>query len=538
MTQTPAVEMRGIVKRFPGVLANDNVDLTVMPGEIHGIVGENGAGKSTLMNILAGVLSPDAGTVKVFGELKKFRSAAEAIHAGIGMVHQHFMLVPSFTVLDNLILGSEPTGPLGLLRRREAEARIREFAAAHGFRIDPHAVVRTLPVAVQQQVEILKCLLQDSRIMIFDEPTSVLAPQEAEALLKTLQDLARSGRTILFISHKLREVMAVCDRITVLRDGRVTGTVRARETSVDELARLMVGREIRMPKRERTISLAAAPGEPGPEGAATTDRPVPAESPPSPVLEVRGLTTPRGTARGRAARRQRASVGPIDLTVAPGEIVGVAAISGNGQAELVEALGGLRPVTGGVIRIAGRDVTHLDPHARRQAGLAYIPQDRRGRGTAPSRSVLHNAMALHYRGDRLQRRGWLKMKEAARLAQEIVDGFDVRTPGVDAPALTLSGGNLQKLVVGRELSTGPKLLIAEDPTQGVDIGSVEAIRRRLLDAARQGCGILLVSQDLTEVIEMSDRIIVLYEGRVVGETVPGPGVEHEIGLMMTGATAS
>lgn len=512
-TAVNAIEMRGIVKRFPGVLANDRVELTVRRGEIHGLIGENGAGKSTLMNILAGIHRPDEGTLSVLGCQRRFRSASEAIHAGIGMVHQHFMLVPSLSVVDNLILGVEPVRFGGLLRRKEARVRILEQASKHGFQLEPDAVVGSLPVAIQQQIEIMKCLLQNAHIMIFDEPTAVLAPQESDALLETMRQLAAEGRTILLITHKLREVMAVCDRVTVLRDGRVTGTVKALETSERELARLMVGRDIQLPTRQdRHRSV---------ESGQDVDS--------TPVLEVKGLQTPG---------RKDEAIGPIDLVVNKGEIVGVAAISGNGQAELVEAIAGLRHVSAGSVCLAGQDVTGLGPRQRRGHGLAYIPQDRRGRGTDPTRTVIQNAVAGHYRTSRLQRAGWLKGKAARRFAHELVRQFAVRTAGIEATGLSLSGGNLQKLVVGRELATHPRLLIAEDPTQGVDIGSVEAIRKELLKAASQGCGILLVSQDLSEVLALSDRIVVLYEGRIAGEKRPGPGAEEAIGLLMTGATST
>ncbi len=532
-TREPAVELTGITKRFPGVLANDAVDLTVAKGEIHGLVGENGAGKSTLMNVLAGVHRPDAGTIRVLGSERQFRTAADAIQAGIGMVHQHFMLIPSFTVLDNLILGLEPVRLGGLLDRGAARARAAELARRHGFQVDLAAPVASLPVVLQQQVEVLKCLLQGAEVMIFDEPTSVLAPQESEALLATMRELAAAGRTIILITHKLREVMAVCDRVTVLRDGRVTGVVSAAEASERTLARLMVGRDIELPRRGAGPG-AVAPGVTGPgvAGAAVDVAPAAAAAPAAPrALEVRGLVAERAGAGRRA-------LGPVDLVVGAGEIVGVAAIAGNGQAELVEAVVGLREARGGSVALAGEDVTGWGVRRRRAGGLAYIPQDRRGRGTAPTRTVLQNAIAARYRSPDLQRWGWLDGAKARRLAADIVRRFDVRTSGLNATGLTLSGGNLQKLVVGRELEVEPRLLVAEDPTQGIDIGSVEAVRHHLLSAAERGCGVLLVSQDLSEVIALSDRVIVLYEGKVAGECLPGPGVEQTLGLLMTGAAST
>ncbi|NMB24169.1 MAG: ABC transporter ATP-binding protein [Firmicutes bacterium] len=502
-----AVAMNKIVKRFPGVVANDHIDFTVDQGEIHALIGENGAGKSTLMHILAGVLQPDSGEIYIFGERTQFHSAREAIGAGIGIVHQHFMLVPSLTVLDNLILGMEPAGPLGILRRDEAREQIRELCAEYGFSLEVDAIVGALPVAMQQQVEIVKCLLRKARIMIFDEPTSVLTPQESDALFLAMKELASRGRTIIVISHKLDEIMALADRITVLRDGRVTGIVNADETDESRLARMMVGREIHLPSKE--VSTVAG------------EKKV--------VLSVdKLLLKPRPKEIGGRV------IGPMDFQIRAGEILGIAAISGNGQAELVQAIAGLRKIDEGQIQLMGKDLTPLGPRERRELGLAYIPQDRRGRGSAPTLSALHNAMACHYRTAGLSRRGWLRMGEARVLAEEIIDDFGVRVPKLDAPALTLSGGNLQKLVVGRELSTEPLFLIAEDPTQGVDIGSVESIRKQLLNWASRGCAVLLVSGDLSEVLALSDRILVLYEGQVSGERQRDLTSEEEIGLLMTG----
>ena len=500
------VVMNQIVKHFPGVVANDHISFSVRQGEIHALIGENGAGKSTLMHILAGVIQPDYGEIFVFGEKTQFRSASEAIGAGIGIVHQHFMLVPSLTVLDNLILGMEPVGPLGILRRDQARKQIGQLCAEYGFSLEPDAIVGNLPVAMQQQVEIVKCLLRKARIMIFDEPTSVLTPQESDALFSAMRELTSKGRTIIVISHKLNEVMALADRITVLRDGRVTGIVNADETDESKLARMMVGREIHLPSKDAS----AVPGE-------------------EVVLSVDKLILKR-----RPEEIGGRVVGPIDFQIRAGEILGIAAISGNGQEELVQAITGLRKVDEGQISLLDNELTQLGPRERRELGLAYIPQDRRGRGSAPTLSALHNVIACHYRTARLKRRGWLHMGEARTLAKEIIDDFAVKVPKIDAPALTLSGGNLQKLVVGRELSTEPILLIAEDPTQGVDIGSVEFIREKLLDWASRGCAVLLVSGDLSEVLALSDRILVLYEGQVSGERQGDLTSEEEIGLLMTG----
>ncbi|BAS27894.1 ABC transporter ATP-binding protein [Limnochorda pilosa] len=520
----PAVAMQGIVKRFPSVLANDRVDFSANQGEIHALVGENGAGKSTLMHILAGILQPDAGEIHIFGKRRRFRSAAEAAQAGIGMVHQHFMLVPSLSVLDNLLLGNEDVGVAGWLRRREARERITRHAEELAFGVDLRSAVGSLPVAMQQQVEVLKCLLREARVMIFDEPTSVLTPQETAALFTAIRRMVRQGRTVILISHKLREVLDLAGTITVLRDGRVTGTVRAAETSERELARLMVGREIHLPRRSagpRPDATDARREEDTDEGAAGP-RPGGAAA----GLEVADLIVP---GRGKGGQ-----VGPLSLSIRPGEIVGVAAVARNGQQELVEAVAGLRPIAQGQVVLDGVDLTRLGVRERRQKGLAYIPQDRRGRGAAPALSVLRNAMACQYRTKHLQRAGWLRMRRARTLAEDLMDAYQVRAPGADAPVQTLSGGNLQKLVVGREIATRPRVLLAEDPTQGVDIGAVEFIRRILLETAAGGCGVLLVSQDLGEVLALSHRVLVLFEGRLVGERRPEETSEEEIGLLMAG----
>lgn len=501
------VVMRQIVKQFPGVLANDHIDFSLREGEIHALIGENGAGKSTLMHILAGIIQPDQGDIHIFGKRTRFRSASEAIGAGIGIVHQHFMLVESLTVLDNLILGMEPVGALGILKRNQAREHIQAACAEYGFSLEPDAIVGTLPVAVQQQVEIVKCLLREARIMIFDEPTSVLTPQESEALFAAIRGLAAKGRTIVIISHKLDEVKALADRITVLRDGRVTGIVDADEADESMLAQMMVGREIHLPSREVRLE--------------ATEKEV--------VVSVEGLFLKR-----KPKEIGGLDVGPIDFRIRAGEILGIAAISGNGQEELVQAIAGLRKADAGQITLKNKELTPLGPRERRELGLAYIPQDRRGRGTAPSLSVLRNVIAGHYRTPKLNRRGWLHMGEARNLAEEIIGEFGVVVPSIDSSALTLSGGNLQKLVVGREFSTAPVFLIAEDPTQGVDIGAVEFIRQQLLGWAQRGCAILLVSQDLSEVLALSDRVLVLYEGQVTGERRPDLTSEEEIGLLMIG----
>lgn len=505
MTAKPLLEMRQITKRFPGgVLANDAVDFAVRKGEIHALVGENGAGKSTLMHILTGIHQPDQGSILLHGQEVKLHSPAQAIKHGIGMVYQHFMLIPELTVLDNLILGDEPRrGPC--IDRRRAIAQIELLMDRYHMDLPLHKRVKHLPVSLQQQVEILKCLLREVDLLILDEPTSVLTPQEAASLFEGLWALVDGGNTIIFISHKLGEVLHIAERITILRDGQVTGVMNARETTERELARLMVGREIQLPQRERSD----APGENG-----------------GGLLEVHNLNL-QGQS-GRPFLRE------INLSVAPGEIVGVAAVSGNGQSELVEVLVGLRPPSSGSILLKNNDVTSADVAKRWELGLAYIPQDRRGRGTAPWISLAWNVAIRGYGSPPLSTGIVLKAGQIISRTQEIIDRFHVKTSSVEADIRTLSGGNLQKMVVGRELSSNPALLIAEDPTQGLDIGSIEQVRTTILDYATQGGGVLLVSQDLSEVLALSDRVIVMYEGQIVGEYgADDLDLEH-IGLLMAG----
>jgi ABC-type uncharacterized transport system ATPase subunit len=499
------VELEHITKSFGEVVANDRVSFTLAEGEIHALVGENGAGKSTLMNILYGLLPRDSGTIRIAGRELDSHSPAQSIALGIGMVHQNFMLVPSLSLTENLILGREPKKGL-LLDLRGAEAAITEVAAKHGLEVPLREKVYRLPVSLQQRGEILKCLVRGARVLVLDEPTSVLTPQETKGLFAVLRNLREQGKSIVFISHKLREVLEIADRITVLKDGRVAGVLSAARTNEQELARLMVGREVvlpqlnEQPRRSREIA-----------------------------LEVRGI----------CARNNRGAlaVQDVSFSVCSGEIVGIAGVAGNGQSELVEVLAGLRiPETGEVI-LAGQPLAPGDVAKRRDRGMAYIPQDRNHRGTVRGLSLIKNVIVDAYRRPPLSRHGLLKSREMRAFTEETIHRFLVKADSPDAPAATLSGGNLQKLVVGRELRAQPRCLIAEDPTQGVDIGSTEFIRRQIIDLAREGAAVLLVSQDLQEVMGCCDRILVMYRGRVVGERTPSTTTEEGIGLLMAGIAA-
>ncbi|WP_405654948.1 ABC transporter ATP-binding protein [Streptomyces sp. RK9] len=486
----PAVELRGITKAFPGTLANDRVDLTVARGEIHALMGENGAGKSTLMSVLYGLLRPDAGRILLDGREVAFADPSQAIAAGLGMVHQSFRLFPSFTVAENVVFAAEPRR-FGLVDRAAAVREVGALAERHGLAVDPAARVGDLPVGVRQRVEILKLLHRGARTLILDEPTAVLTPAEADALFAVLRSLAAEGRTVLLVTHKLREVMEGSDTVTVLRDGRVAAQLRTADTSADALAEAMTGR------------------------AVVLDRVHPAGAPGGAVLAVSGLRTD--------------AVRDVSLTVRAGEIVGIAGVAGNGQSELVEALAGLRPVTGGRVTLAGLDVTHASAARRRAAGLAYVPEDRAAVGTAPAASVAENLAMGHHRGHRLLRPSWLRAH-----ARELVERFSIKVASARHPAGSLSGGNLQKLVIGRELAHEAPLLIAEQPTRGVDIGAIQTIHQELIAHRDAGHAVLLVSAELSEIRGLSDRVLVMYEGRVAAEFTRAEADERVLGLAMAG----
>ncbi len=499
----PAViELAGITKRFPGVLANDRISLEVASGEIHALVGENGAGKSTLMKILYGLYQPDAGSIAVGGRPVTLDSPRRAIELGIGMVHQHFMLIPRFTVAENVILGSEPARR-GRLDLGQAVQRIRALCEQYGFVLDPDAEVATLSVGEQQRVEIIKVLYRGAEVLILDEPTAVLTPQEVDDLFANLHRLRAEGKTIVFISHILEEVLAIADRITVLRRGQVVGTMPARTATKAGIAELMVGRPVLM-------DLPIAQVSPGPVRL-EVERAV--------VLGSRGRPAVRG----------------VSFAVRSGEIYGIAGVEGNGQSELVEALVGLRPLASGRLVIMGEDATHGGPQAIRRLGLAHIPEDRHHRGLVLPMEVWENLILGHHTRSEfgpgpLLDRGAIDRFAASRVAQ-----FDVRTPSLRTPALALSGGNQQKVIVAREFAFAPSVLVAAQPTRGLDIGATEFVRRQILDARATGLAVVLVSAMLEEVLSLADRVGVIHAGEIVAEVPRGGATPKEIGLYMTGA---
>ncbi len=509
MTNTPLykVQLRQISKRFGPVLANDSVDLDILPGEVHALVGENGAGKTTLMKILFGMYQPDGGSILLDGKPVVISSPQAAIDHGIGMVHQHFMLLNSLTVADNIVLGMEPT-KRGLLDTDSARRLTRDLSARYGLRVDPDATVRDLSVGVRQRVEILKALARGARVLILDEPTAVLTPQETDELFATLQGLVADGMTIIFITHKLREVMAVSNNVTVMRLGRTVGTVPTASTTPADLARMMIGRDY-IPVVQK------APAHPG-----------------AVALEVRGLCADDD--RGVPALNGL-DLNGLDLTVRFGEIVGIAGVEGNGQTELVEALTGLRKATAGAVSLQGSPITNVSPRRVREAGVSHIPEDRLKHGVAATASIRDNlAMSRYYRPPLLSGGLLLRPHRLALYAWDLIRRFDIRTRDAALPAGSLSGGNMQKLVIARELALDPRLLIAAQPTRGVDIGAIESIHQRIVDERDRGAAVLVVSAELSEVMALADRIAVMYEGRITGIFDAGTVTEEELGLYMLG----
>jgi simple sugar transport system ATP-binding protein len=500
---TLELELRGITKRFPGVLANDHIDLDVRKGEIHALMGENGAGKSTLMSILYGLLHPDEGEIWVRGARQHFSSPNDAIAAGLGMVFQSFKLFPSLTVAENVVYGREPTHGRRLARRA-AERHVAELSQRYGLAVDPAARVEDLPVGVLQRVEIVKALYREASVLILDEPTAVLTPQESEALFEVLRALARDGRTIIFITHKLKEVMAMSDRVTVLRDGRAVARFVTAETSPAEITRAMTGRDVTL----RVTPPTRPPGEP--------------------VLRCRGLRI--------EGEHGRAAVDDATFEVRAGEIVGIAGVAGNGQAELIEAITGLRSAAAGTIQIAGRDVTRHSVADRRAGGLSYIPEDRHAVGTAGAADTATNLALGHHRRPPLLRRGLLQPQAVKEHARTLIDRFQIKVSGPETLVGTLSGGNLQKVVVAREMSHEAPLLIAEQPTRGVDVGAIEFIHAEVTACRDRGGAVLLVSAELSEILSLSGRILVMFEGRIVAELESGEAEEATLGLLMAGAT--
>lgn len=501
-TLIQTVELRGITKQFPGVRANDQVSLQVRAGEIVALLGENGAGKSTLMKILYGMYHPDGGEIRINGAPVTLRSPADALRHGIGMIHQHFQLVPGFTVVENVALGLSSTrGPITDLDA--VSARIKDLAAQYGLSVNPQAFVWQLAVGQQQRVEIIKALYRDAALLILDEPTAVLTPPEVQELFSILRRLKADGHTLIFISHKLHEVMEISDRVTVLRDGRVVGNVETRDTNQKALAQLMVGREV----------------------ITRWDKPEPREG--KTVLQVRDLTV--------EGDQSLPGVKDLSLDVRAGEIVGIAGVSGNGQRELAEAIVGMRRASGGTVSVAGRDVTNQPPAKVIDAGVAFIPEERMTMGVIRDFSVTENAILETHAMPPYARGVFFDFGQINQHCAKLVREYDVRTPTLDTPVKSLSGGNIQKLVLARELSRMPQLLIAAQPTRGVDIGATEYIHKRLIEERTQGTAILLISEDLDEVLTLSDRVAVMYEGEIVGIVPPDTSVQ-ELGLMMAGAT--
>ena len=496
------VELRGITKRFPGLVANDDVSVTFAPGEVHALLGENGAGKSTLMNVLFGLYRPDAGEVLVDGAPVRFRGPSDAIAAGIGMVHQHFKLVPVFSVADNVMLGAEATRAFGVLDRRSANERVTRFSEEYGLAVDPRAVIEDLPVGIQQRVEIIKALDRNARLLILDEATAVLTPQEIDDLLGIIARLKADGRAIVFISHKLGEVMRVADRITVLRRGQVVGTTTPAETSPAALASMMVGRTVSM-------TVDKAPARPGADA----------------VLDVRSVTV---------LDRDVPVVDAVSFDVRAGEIVAIAGVSGNGQSELVHALTGERVPAAGTIHLDGVDVTRAKTSELFRRGLAYVPEDRQRDGLVGSFPVSDN-LVLNRWHERPFARGLRVDHGALRAnAKELVEQFDIRARSVDTPVETLSGGNQQKVIVAREFSKGGRLLVLSQPTRGLDVGSIEYIHRRIVEQRDAGAAVLLVSFELDEVLALADRVVVMCGGRITGVVEGAQLTRENVGLLMGG----
>ncbi len=505
MKDSCILEMRGICKTYGAVTANCEVDLTVRAGKVHAIIGENGAGKSTLMNILTDIQKPDAGQIILEGRSVVFKNPRDAVMHGIGMVYQEFMLFPGMSVLDNIILGSEPQkGPF--IDYAAARKRIEEICDKYHFPIPLDALVDQLPVAIQQQVEIVKVLYKNAGIIILDEPTSVLTPQGIEGLFEAVRHLVSEGKTVLFITHKLGEVMEIADDITVLKNGRVVGTVCASDTNEAELARMMVGRDVFL-RVEKEIT---QPGEMLLEADSLT------------VREHRGVQ-----------RVKRAS-----FSVRAGEIVGISGIAGSGQKELVEALVGLTPAESGEIRFGGKPITGLTVGQRRKLGIGYVAQDRSGVGTSRESTLWENVVMGFHLLDRFQRGPLLPQGEARQITRKVIANYSVKAQSIDLPIRNLSGGNVQKLLVGREFSQGKKLLVIEDPTRGVDVGAIEFIWKQILDIAKSGVGILLVSHELNEVMQLSDRILVMFNGLLLAPGNSRALSEEELGLWMLGGHGS
>jgi simple sugar transport system ATP-binding protein len=497
------LELRGITKRFPGVLANDNVNLTVRTGEILCLLGENGAGKSTLMNILYGLYSADEGVILINGEVRELASPGEAIAAGIGMVHQHFMLVPVFTVAENVVLGVEPTKVGGVIDISQARRDVSEISAQYNLEVDPDAVIEELPVGIQQRVEIIKILFRDAEVLVFDEPTAVLTPQEVKEFFAIVRKLKDDGKAIIFITHKLKEVLEISDRIAVLRRGAVVGEADPATATESELAEMMVGRPV-----ELTVSKGEA-------------------HPSETVLEVDGLKV--------LNVNERLAVNGVTFEVRKGEIVGIAGVQGNGQTELIEALTGLRDTVAGSVKIGGRDMTNATPREIHEASVAHVPEDRQRSGLVLSFSLTENFVLDSYYKEPFSHGVRMDWPASRAEAERLVEEFDVRTPSTEVEAGNLSGGNQQKVIVAREFGRDVSLVIAAQPTRGIDVGSIEFIHERIVEERDRGAAVLIVSTELDEVMAISDRILVMFDGKIVAEKRPDQTTNTELGLYMAGA---
>ena len=500
-----AIEMLNITKRFPGIIANDNITLQLKKGEIHALLGENGAGKSTLMSVLFGLYQPEEGVIKKDGQVVSIKDPNDANALGIGMVHQHFKLVECFTVLDNIIMGVEPTKH-GFLQKAEAREKVLALSEKYGLHVDPDALIEDITVGMQQRTEILKMLYRENEILIFDEPTAVLTPQEIDELMQIMRNLAAEGKSILFISHKLAEIMAVADRCSVLRKGKYIGTVETASTTAEELSAMMVGRSV-------SFHVDKKPSEPGED-----------------VLEVEGMTMASKLHKNNAVKN-------VSLKVRRGEIVCLAGIDGNGQTEFVYGLTGLEPLVSGSVKLCGKDITHASIRQRSVMGMSHIPEDRHKHGLVLDYSLEDNMVLQRYfEPEFTDKAGFLRRRNIRTYAEKLIDQYDVRSgQGPITIARSMSGGNQQKAIVAREIDKNPELLVAVQPTRGLDVGAIEYIHKQLVAQRDAGKAVLLVSLELDEVMDVPDRILVMYEGEIVGQLDPKTTTQEELGLYMAGA---
>ncbi len=500
-----AIEMLHITKRFPGIVANDDITLQLRKGEIHALLGENGAGKSTLMSVLFGLYQAEEGIIKKDGKEVHINNPNDANDLGIGMVHQHFKLVECFTVLDNIILGVEPTGKFGFLQKAEARKRVIELSERYGLQVDPDAKIADITVGMQQRTEILKMLYRDNEILIFDEPTAVLTPQEIDELMQIMKNLSAEGKSILFISHKLAEIMAVADRCSVLRKGKYIGTVNTKDVTMEDLSAMMVGRNVNFHVEK------------------------PPKTPGKVILDVEGMTVASRSHANNAVKN-------VSLQVREGEIVCLAGIDGNGQTEFVYGLTGLEPLVSGTITLLGKDITKTSIRERSIMGMSHIPEDRHKHGLVLDYTLEDDIVLQRYFEPEFNNKGFLRRKNIRKYADRLIDQYDIRSgQGPITIARSMSGGNQQKAIIAREIDKGPALLVAVQPTRGLDVGAIEYIHKQIVEQRNQGKAVLLVSLEMDEVLDVSDRILVMYEGEIVGELDPKKTNPEEIGLYMAGA---